>query len=264
MQGTQLVFVAEECVKSAYNKFEAESNFRREVEKTLRSIKEEKSQLAEKLKTFEHNRQSALTGLKTTEAQAKVQRKRLFTTELNLATKKAAVLSLKVELEKAKAEAQAIQEATQATERVAYERGILETEQRLAEEVAEVCRDYCYMTWDVALKNAGVSTNSELRRVDRVFFPEHIREIPTDLSSAALPLPSLEQVPSAQDLPIDIGTSTRVGTGKEGLPPASDAPSEDALTIRDVTSQAKVVEKPKDGDLAKTATTKEDPHLKKR
>ena len=85
MQVTQQVFVAEECVKSAYNKFEAESNFRREVEKTLRSVKEEKSQLAEKLKTSEHYRQSALAGLKTTEAEAKVQRKRLFTTELNLA-----------------------------------------------------------------------------------------------------------------------------------------------------------------------------------
>ena len=53
MQVTQQVFVAEECVRSAHNKFEAESNFRREVEKTLGSVKEEKSQLAEKLKTSE-------------------------------------------------------------------------------------------------------------------------------------------------------------------------------------------------------------------
>ena len=36
--------------------------------------------------------------------------------------------------------------------------------------------------------------------------------------------------------------------GKEGLPLASDVPSEDTLTIRDVISQAKVAEKPKDGD----------------
>ena len=36
-------------------------------------------------------------------------------------------MSLKAELEKAKAEAQAIQEAAQAAERVAYERGVLET-----------------------------------------------------------------------------------------------------------------------------------------
>ena len=53
--------------------------------------------------------------------------------------------------------------------------------------------------------------------------------------------------------------------GKEGLPPASDASSKDTLTIRDVISQAKVAEKPKDGDAqSKTATTKEDPHPKKK
>ena len=48
--------MAEECVRSAHNKLEAESNFRREVEKTLGSIKKEKSQLAEKLKTSDQGR----------------------------------------------------------------------------------------------------------------------------------------------------------------------------------------------------------------
>ena len=43
MQVTQQVFVAEECVRNAHNKFEAESNFYREVEKVLGSIKEEKT-----------------------------------------------------------------------------------------------------------------------------------------------------------------------------------------------------------------------------
>ena len=71
-------------------------------------------------------------------------------------------------------------------------------------------------------------------------------------------------ISSAQDLPIDVGTSAGVGTGKESLPSASDALSEDALTIRDVMSQAKVAEKPKDGDSAKIAVTKEDPPSKKK
>ena len=60
--------MAEECVRSAHNKFKAESNFKRKVEKMLRSVKEEKSQLAEKLKTSEQSHQSALAGLKTAEA----------------------------------------------------------------------------------------------------------------------------------------------------------------------------------------------------
>ena len=142
---------------------------------------------------------------------------------------------------------------------------MLETEQRLAKEIAEVCRDYCIVTWNEALNSAGVLADSKLRRAERVYFLEHIREILIDPSSAVLPLPSLELVPSAQDLTVDVGTSTRAGMGKEGLPPTSDASSEDTLTIRDVISQAKVAEKPKDGDArSKIATNKEDPHPKEK
>ena len=79
MQVTQQVYVAEECVRNAHNKFEAESNFRCEVEKALVSVKEEKTQLAEKLKTSEHEHLSALAGLKTSEIQAEDQRKLLYT-----------------------------------------------------------------------------------------------------------------------------------------------------------------------------------------
>ena len=91
-------------------------------------MKEEKAQLAEKLKTSEHERSSALAGLKTVEKQAEDQRKLLYTTELNLATEKAMVLSLKAELEKTKAEAQVVKEAAKVAEIAAYERGVLETE----------------------------------------------------------------------------------------------------------------------------------------
>ena len=104
----------------------------------------------------------------------------------------------------------------------------------MAEEVAKVCKDYCSVTWDATLNSVGVPANSELRRAERVFYLEHIKEIPTDPSLAALPLPSLKQVLNAQDFPIDVGTSTGVGTDEEGLPPTCDASSEDALTIRDV------------------------------
>jgi len=104
-----------------------------------------------------------------------------------------------------------------------------------------------------------------MRRANRVYFPEPIREIPTDPSSAALPLPPPEHVPNAQDLTADVGTSTGSGMGKEGLPSTSGASFEDTLTIEDVISQAKEAEKPKSGDArSKTTTTKEDPHPKKK
>ena len=52
------------------------------------------------------------------------------------------------------------------------------------------------MTWAATLNIAGVSAESELRKAEKVFYLEHIREIPTDPSSTALPSPTLEQVPS--------------------------------------------------------------------
>ena len=127
-----------------------------------------------------------------------------------------------------------------------------------------MCRDYCSVTWDATLNSVGVPAESELRKAERLFYPEHIRDILTDPSSAALPSSAFEQVPNAQDLPVDVGTSVGVGMGKEVPPLASDTPSEDVLTIRDVISQAKEVKKPRDGDLAKTAITKEDPPPKKK
>ena len=65
----------------------------------------------------------------------------------------------------------------EAVVKVAYEHGVMDTEKRLTEEVAVVCKDYCAESWGVALDRVGVPTNSELRRVKNVFFPEDIREI---------------------------------------------------------------------------------------
>ena len=98
MQVTQQVYVAEEWVRNAHNRFEAESHFRREVEKTLGTLKEEKTQLTEELKVSEHKCLSATVGLKNAEAQLEDQRKLLYKTELNLATEKVTVLSLRAKL----------------------------------------------------------------------------------------------------------------------------------------------------------------------
>ena len=265
MQVTQQVYVAEECVRNAHNKFEADTHSQREVEKALGTVKEEKTQLAKKLKTSEHERLSALVGLKTAETQAKDQRKLLYTTELNLATEKATVLSLKAELQKAKAETQAVKEAAKAAKIATYERGVLETKQRLAEEVAEVCKDYYTITWNEALNSAGVPANFKLRKVENMFYPKHIREVPANLPSTAPPLPPPEQASSIQDLTLDAEASTGVGKGKGDLPLAKDAQPEDSLTIQDVVSQAKVAEKSKAREaMIKAADTKEDPQPTKK
>ena len=101
MQVTQQVYVVDDWVRIANNKFDAEAQTRRDVEEALGAANHEKTQLAEKLKAIESTRQSVEAGLKTAEAQAEDQRKQLYTTQLNLAIKQATVLNLKAKLQKA-------------------------------------------------------------------------------------------------------------------------------------------------------------------
>ena len=68
MQVTQQVYVAEDLVQNAHNKFNPEAQSRHEVEKALDTANHEKTQLVEKLKAAENARQSAEVGLKTAEA----------------------------------------------------------------------------------------------------------------------------------------------------------------------------------------------------
>ena len=111
--------MAKYWVRNAHNKFDAEAQSQREVEKALNTANHEKTQLIEKLKAAKSVRQSAKAKLKTTEAQAKDQCKQLFTTQINLATEKAAVLDLKAELQKAQEALKVANEAVKAVEAVA-------------------------------------------------------------------------------------------------------------------------------------------------
>ena len=132
--------------------------------------------------------------MKSAEAQAEDQCKQLYTTQINLATEKAAVLDLKAELQKAQEALKVAKEAAKAAEAAAYKRGVLETEARLTAEVTVVCKDYCAETYFQALDQAGIPANSDLRSANQVYYPEDIREDPIALPPpAALPLPPPEQ-----------------------------------------------------------------------
>ena len=151
MQVTQQVYVAEDWVRNAHNKFDAEAQSQCKVEKALGIANHEKMLLAEKFKAAESACQSTKVGLKTAEAQAEDQRKQLYTTQINLATEKAVVLDLKAELQKSQEALKVAQEAAKATEATAYERRVLEMEASLTAEVTMVCRDYCAETYYQAL-----------------------------------------------------------------------------------------------------------------
>ena len=99
----------------------------------------------------------------------------------------------------------------------------------MAEEVVVVCRDYITESWGVAMDWVEVPANSELRRVENIFYPEDIRKTPSMI-------PHTEQPFITQAPPLDGEVSKGVGVDEEAQLPIKAKPSEDALTIRDVVS----------------------------
>ena len=93
----------------------------------------------------------------------------------------------------------------------------METEARLTAEVTVVYRDYCAETYYETLDRTGVPTNSDLRRANKVYYPEDIREDPTALPSfAALPLSPPEQPLTTQDPSQGIEIPTGAQKEKKG------------------------------------------------
>ena len=130
--------------------------------------------------------------MKTVEAQAEDQRKLLYQTEIELATSKQLVLDLKAELQKVKKAAQLAREAAEAEKQASYILDIEETQARLTEELAEVCRDYYNTMWDEALNIAGVPTDLALRQLGSIYYHPNIRE-----ALGAIPPPRAIPSPSA-------------------------------------------------------------------
>ena len=105
-----------------------------------------------------------------------------------------------------------------------YERGAHDTEVRLAEEVATVCREYIITSWGVALDRAAVLADSNLRKAENIFFSEDIREIPDEVASEK-PLPTDSSIPEAGGIE---------QAAQDKLP-------EDSLRISEIVAQAKEV-----------------------
>ena len=98
---------------------------------------------------------------------------------------KTALQKVEDELRQVKEEAQLIREATEAEKNAARQLGAEETEARLSEEIPEVCRDYCSISWAHALDAAGVPADSALRLPESIFYPEEIREHPDGVQAAS-------------------------------------------------------------------------------
>ena len=80
-------------------------------------------------------------------------------------------------------------EAIEAEKQASYALGMEETQARLIEELAKVCRDYCMVTWAEALNFAIVLADSEWRQLRKVYYHPEIREILVALTSPSATTP---------------------------------------------------------------------------
>ena len=103
-----------------------------------------------------------------------------------------------------------------------YDRGVKDTEVRLAEEVATVCREYITLSWGVALDRAAVPADSNLRKTENFFFPEDVREIPDEVAPEE-PLPTKA-----------LASDSAMPEAEDAQPAVKDKLPEDSLSIREV------------------------------
>ena len=255
-QITQQVFMAEEQNRDARKQADAEALTRADVVKSLGVVKQEQIELTEKLKVADQARLSAKASLKTTERQVEDQRQKLHLTEINLVTQRQLVIDLKVELQKAKKEAQLAREVAEAEKKASYLLGVEEMQIRLVEELSEVCRDFCNVTWDRAFSIAEVPADSVWWQLGSIYYHSDIREIPAATSSPPTPTPeSSEQplvIPDALPLPkVSKGSSqaSDQGQGAEGVKDKGkgkgkkpSAETKDAAKDREAVAKAKEAE----------------------
>ena len=112
--------MAEEWVKNSCGETRIALDARAEAEAQLGALKEKQAKMAEQVKEALRARDSAETGLKTTEKQVEDIRKELHYSKINLATEKQMV----TELRKARKASQLLKEATKAKKQAAYDLGV--------------------------------------------------------------------------------------------------------------------------------------------
>ena len=202
--------MAEEWVKNSRSETRLALDARGEAEAQLGALKEKQAKMAEQVKEALRARDSAETGLKTTEKQVEEIRKELHYSEINMATEKQMVTEFREELRKAREAAQLHKEATEAEKQATYDLGVQETQNRLTEEFSAVARDYCDITWGKALDVTGVPADSNLRRPESIYYDSDIRELlgpgspPPEHPAQVSEVPITDQAPPALvEIPTD-------------------------------------------------------------
>ena len=201
-----------------------EAQSRYAVEKAVADLKQDFDRQDKEIKEVKKAHASAEADVKNVEKQAEDLRIKLRQSEEKLTAEQQAVSTFKAELARTKEEARLAREVAEKAVAASYERGVRDTEARLAEEVAIVCREYITTSWGVALDQAAVPADSDLRKAENIFFPEDVREIP-------------DEDASKEPLPTD--SSILESGGNEQA--AQDKPPEDSLCISEIIAQAKEI-----------------------
>ena len=128
------------------------------------------------------------------------------------------VKDLRAELDKAKdfaklakEDAQLAKEALEAEKKAAYLLGVKETQTRLIEEFAKVCREYCEITWGKCLDAAGVPPESALTQPGSVYYDPDICDLPVTFEAPPVG-PSIPDPAEASHAPAqtgDVGDSSK-------------------------------------------------------
>ena len=224
--------MVEEWVKNARGETRLALDARTEAEVQLGALKEKQAKMAKQLKEAVRARDNAEAGLKTTERQFEEVHNELHYSEINLAIEKQMVTELREELRKAKKAAQLLKEATEAKKQAAYYMEVQETQSRLTEEFSAVTRDYCNITWGKVLDVAGIPANSNLRRLESIYYDSNIRELPGPSSPPPEHLAQVSEMPIADQVPlapVEVPTDSRQdpGQGKEVEAPQGKDKSKD-------------------------------------
>ena len=128
MQAIQEVTVTEEWVKDTRNEAKVKANLCVKIDRALGAAKQKNNELSTKMIAEKSTHMSVKVGLKNAQDQVEDQRKRLYRTEIELATTKQQVLELSTDLKKAKVVAQMAEKAAKASKQAFYKLGVQETE----------------------------------------------------------------------------------------------------------------------------------------
>ena len=72
-------------------------------------------------------------------------------------------------------------------EQVAYDASMTKAAESLTAQLKDIARAFCLEVWGQALNAAGVSTESELRTLDKFYYPAALRSAPSPPQPSANP-----------------------------------------------------------------------------